>query len=82
MSKVVHLRLTGRAERFVENIVRKTGLSERDVMAKALWLLERAATTGEVAEKKTRLGDKGQGWLRVKRLPSWTQKRRTLKFEL
>lgn len=48
MAKKVHLRLTGRAEKFIEYMAEQ-GLTERDVIAKALWLLETAWKTQRVA---------------------------------
>jgi hypothetical protein len=40
MAKNIHLRLTGQAEKLLHEV----GLSERDAIAKALWLLNLART--------------------------------------
>ncbi|MGC2237209.1 MAG: hypothetical protein WA584_13675 [Pyrinomonadaceae bacterium] len=48
MAKTVHLRLTGKAEKFVKDLI-ETGFNEREIIARALWLLETAVKTGRVA---------------------------------
>lgn len=48
MANTLRLRVTGRAEAFIEQLGRTEGLSEREIIAKALWLLERACS-GDVA---------------------------------
>jgi hypothetical protein len=44
MARNIHLRLTGTAEKFVR-VLEAKGFTERDILAKALWLLEVAVST-------------------------------------
>ena len=48
MAKVIHLKLTGKAESFIEDM-KKQGLNEQDVFAKALNVLEDIWKTKRVA---------------------------------
>ena len=48
MAKKIHLRLIGEAEKFIDDMVEQ-GLTERDVIAKALWLFETAWKTQRIA---------------------------------
>ena len=48
MAKKIHLRLIGQAEKFIDDMVEQ-GLTDRDVIAKALWLFETAWKTQRIA---------------------------------
>ena len=48
MARTVHLKLTKDAEDFVKELEKK-GLTERDIFAKALGLLQRAYISGRIA---------------------------------
>ena len=48
MARVIHLRLVGKAEAVVSRLM-ESGLTEQDIISRALWLLDQAATSGKVA---------------------------------
>jgi hypothetical protein len=48
MSKILHLQLSGESEKFFQEL-QQTGLNEREIIAKALWLLNKVHKTGRVA---------------------------------
>ena len=48
MARKVTVKLTGQAEEFF-NTMRKSGMSEQDIMAKGLYILREVYTTGRVA---------------------------------
>jgi len=48
MARTVRVRVTGRAEAFIEHLHRVEGLNDREIIAKSLWLLEQAYS-GDVA---------------------------------
>lgn len=48
MPKTLHLQLSGESEKFFQEL-QQTGLNEREIIAKALWLLNKVHKTGRVA---------------------------------
>ncbi len=48
MARQIHLRLSGRAEAAFERLI-EAGLTEQDILSRALWILDQAVTTNRVA---------------------------------
>lgn len=48
MARVIHLRLQGKAEHLVNELIGQ-GLTEQDIISRALWLFDQAITTKRIA---------------------------------